>query len=138
MAGRVGLMRRVGSRPPHTICRVCTRNSISRMPPLPSFTLWPAMRLTGSSVLPRAVFLGDVDPALHGVDVGDGGEIQAAAPHERADRLQEAVSEREVAGDGAGLDHGGALPVLAQALVVGQRGMNGHGGRGRGRVGTQA
>ena len=30
-----------------------------------------------------------VDPALHGVDVGDRGEVQAAAPDERADRLQE-------------------------------------------------
>ena len=36
-----------GSRPPQTSCSVCARNSISRMPPSPSFTLCPAMRATG-------------------------------------------------------------------------------------------
>ena len=95
------------------------------------------MRATGSSAWSRAVFFDHVDPALHRVDVGDGGEIQAAAPDEGADRLQEAVPERQVAGDRAGLDHGGTLPVLAQAFVVGQGGVERDGGRRRGRVGAQ-
>ena len=71
------------------------------------------------------------------MDVGDGGEIQPAPPDEGPDRLEEPVAEREVAGDRPRLDHRRALPVLAHALVVGQRGMQRDRGRRRGRVGPQ-
>ena len=47
--------RSAGSRPPHTSCSVCATNSISRMPPWPSFTSWPAMRATGSPATASAV-----------------------------------------------------------------------------------
>jgi len=42
IAPRVVGERRLGSLPPRISCCVCTKNSISRMPPRPSFMLWPA------------------------------------------------------------------------------------------------
>ena len=33
-------------RPPAISCCVCTKNSISRMPPRPSFTLWPSTAIS--------------------------------------------------------------------------------------------
>ena len=70
-----------------------------------------------------------IDPPLHGVDVGDRGEVQAAAPDERPDRLQERRAQRQIAGHRARLDHRGALPVLAHAFVVGDGGGQRDGGR---------
>ena len=78
-----------------------------------------------------------VHAALHGADVGHGGEIQVAAPDEGADFAQEALAQGPVAGHRARLDHGGAFPVLAHALVVGQGGGQGDGGRGGPRVRPQ-
>ena len=79
-----------------------------------------------------------VDAALHRMDVGDSGEVEAAPPDERPDRLEETRAEREVTGHRARLDHGGALPVLAHAFVVCDRGGKGDGGRCDGRIGTQS
>ena len=78
-----------------------------------------------------------VDLPLHRVHVGDGGEIEIFAPDERREFLQERLAGRDVAGAGARLDHRGALPVLADAFVVIERG--GHRDRdlGRRRIGPQ-
>ena len=46
-----------------------------------------------------------VDPPLHRLDVGDRGEVQAAAPDERPDRVEEGEAQSKVAGDRARLDH---------------------------------
>ena len=78
-----------------------------------------------------------VDAALHRVDVGDGGEIEMPAPDEGADRREEVVAERDVAGDRARLDHRRAFPVLPHALVIGERRGQRDRGRRRGRVGAQ-
>ena len=107
------------------------------MPPWPSLTLWPAMRATGSAPGREAGALVCVDPPLHRVDVGDRREIQVPAPDERADRLQELRPGREVAGHRARFQHCRALPVLAHALVVGDRGGQRDAGGGGGRVGAQ-
>ncbi len=72
---------------------------------------------------------GVVHPALHGADVGDGGEIQVAAPDEGPDLAQEALAQGPVPGHRARLDHGGPLPVLAHALVIGECGGQADGGR---------
>ena len=72
------------------------------------------------------------------MDIGDGREIQAATPDERADRLQELRADRQIAGHRAGLDHGRAFPILPHAFVVGDRRHQGDRGRGRGRIGAQA
>src|SRR5688572_30932726 len=65
-----------------------------------------------------AVALVRVDPALHGVNIGDGGEIEIFAPDEGRQVLQEVFAGLDVARHDARLDQGGALPVLAEALVV--------------------
>ena len=72
------------------------------MPPSPSLTLWPAMRATGSGLAVQRGVFRRVDPALHGMDVGDGGEVQAAPPDEGADGFQEALPQVKVAGDQGG------------------------------------
>ena len=79
-----------------------------------------------------------VDLPLDGVDVGDGGEIQVAAPDEGADLAQEMLAERAVAGHRPRLDHRRAFPILAHALVVGDGGVHGDGQRRRRRVRAQA
>ena len=78
-----------------------------------------------------------VDAAFHRMDVGDRGEIQPAPPDEGADRLEECRTQRQVAGDRSRLDHGGAFPVLAHALVVGDRCRQRDRGRRHGRIGAQ-
>ena len=60
-----------------------------------------------------------VDLALHGVDVGDRGVVEILAPDERREVGEKALAEREVARRGPGLDESGALPVLADRLVIG-------------------
>ncbi len=69
---------------------------------------------------PGAALVG-VDLALDGVDVLDRPEIQVLAPDEGTQLGEKARAHGQVAGRGPRLDHGGALPVLAHALVVGQR-----------------
>ena len=78
-----------------------------------------------------------VDLPLHRVHVGDRGEIEIFAPDERREVVEEALAEREVAGDRARLDEGGALPVLPDGLVIGVGGGERDGGRRRARVGAQ-
>ena len=57
----------------------------------------------------------------------------------KGERLgEEALAGGDVAGDGTRLDEGGTLPVLADALVVVERGVGGDGEWGRARVGAQA
>src|SRR3546814_353718 len=64
-----------------------------------------------------------VDLPLDGVHVLDGPEVEVLAPDEGLHLAQEGLAERAVAGHRARLDHGGALPVLAQAFVVGEGGV---------------
>ena len=81
--------------------------------------------------------MGLVNPPLHRMDVRQGGEVQAAAPYERANCLQKSMSKRQIPGNGACLDHGGTFPIQAHAFVVGQRGMEGDRRWCRGRIGPQ-
>ena len=74
-AESVSEARRSGWRPPAISCWVCTKNSISRMPPRPTLMLWPATR-------DGAEAAEGMDLPLHGVDVGDGGEVEVLAPDE--------------------------------------------------------
>ncbi len=78
-----------------------------------------------------------VDLPLHGVHVGDRGEVEIFAPHEGRQFVEDRLARRDVAGAGARLDHGGALPVLPDALVIGQRRRGRDRDRGRGRIGPQ-
>ncbi|ODR94701.1 hypothetical protein AUC70_08825 [Methyloceanibacter stevinii] len=57
--------------------------------------------------------------ALHGVDVGHGGEVQIFPPNERRELLEKVLPERLVSGSNARLDQRRPLPILAEALVVG-------------------
>ncbi len=84
------------------------------------------------------VHLVGVDLALDRMDVGDGGEIEVAAPDEGLQLLQERPPARGVAAHRPGLDEGRPLPVLADAFVVVEGRVHRHGqGRGRG-IGAQA
>src|SRR5262249_51914682 len=78
-----------------------------------------------------------IDPALHGVDIGDGGKIEATPPDEGANGVEKGGPEGEVAGDRARLDHGGAFPVLSHALVIGDGGWQRDGRRSHCRVWAQ-
>src|SRR5438552_1672037 len=62
-----------------------------------------------------------VDLRLHLLDLFDGREIEEAAVDEGADLLEERPAEVEIASDRARLQHGGALPRLAERLVVDDR-----------------
>ena len=55
---------------------------------------------------------------LHGVDVLQRHIIKMLAPDEGLDPVEEAASGIQVAANRPRLDHGGALPVQADALVV--------------------
>ena len=79
-----------------------------------------------------------VDLPLHGVDVGDGGEVEVLAPDEGRELVEELRAGVDVAGHGPRLDQGGALPVLAEALVVDERGVGRERERGGARIGAQA
>ncbi len=78
-----------------------------------------------------------VDPALHGMDVLDGGEVEVPAPHERPDRLQEPPAAVEVARHRARLDHRRPFPGFAVAFVVCDRRRQRDGGRRGAGIGTQ-
>jgi glutamine synthetase adenylyltransferase len=84
-----------------------------------------------------AMALHRVDLALDRMDVLDGGEIQMLAPDEGLEIGEERIARRQVAGDGAPLDHRRALPILAHALVIGLRRHGRQSERGGGRIGTQ-
>ena len=79
-----------------------------------------------------------VDLPLHGVDVGDGREVQVLAPDVGRKLVQDGAARGDVAGHGPGLDEGGALPVLAEALVVVERGLGGERERRGAGIGPQA
>ena len=101
-------VRRPGSEPPRISCCDCTMNSISRMPPGPSFTLslqLAPLDLAGDHRLHLAQALVDA-------------VVEVAPVHEGA---HDVVVERAVArraGDGARLHPGVALPVAAVLLQV--------------------
>ena len=78
-----------------------------------------------------------VNALLHLVDIGDGGVIEIFAPHERREFAQQFFAGGEVAGAGARLDQRRALPVLAAAAVIIERGIGRDGDLGRRRIGTQ-
>ena len=78
-----------------------------------------------------------VDLALHGVDVGDRGEVEIFAPDEGRERGEQRFAGRDVAGARPRLDQRGALPVLADALVVVERRRGRDRDLGRGRIGAQ-
>ena len=57
------------------------------------------------------------------MDVGDGGIVEIFPPDKRGKLPQELLAGRDVAGSDARLDQRRALPVLAEALVIGQSGV---------------
>ncbi len=59
-----------------------------------------------------------VDARLHGVDLADHLEVEAGAPDEGLEGGQQLLADRLVAGAGAGLEHGVALPAATEGLVV--------------------
>ena len=85
-----------------------------------------------------AMTLMRMDLTLDRMDVGDRRIVHVFAPDVGLQFLQKGFARREVAGHRTRLDHRRAFPVLAAALVVGQRGLDGDGKRRRARVRTQA
>ena len=111
---RVRAPRNCRRRPPKINCCVCTKNSISRMPP--------------RSELDVMAFDGDFGVTAHGMDlplhrmnVGDRSIVEIFAPDEGREIVEKPLPEREVAGNRARLDEGGALPILTDRLVIGER-----------------
>src|SRR3546814_6884398 len=58
------------------------------------------------------------DPPTDRPQLSDRAEIEAAAPHERMDGVEEIATERPVAGDAAGADEGGALPREGTRFII--------------------
>ena len=83
--------RRSGSRPPAMIWRVWVKNSISRMPPRPSFMSCPGRVIGPPEPLVRA------DPQAHVVRVLDRGEVEMPPPDEGRQGLQEPRAGLDVA-----------------------------------------
>ena len=79
-----------------------------------------------------------VDLALHRMDVGDRSIVEILAPDERREVGKEALAELEVARRRARLDERGALPVLADRLVIGIGAEGRERDRGRSGVGPEA
>src|SRR5690606_29896525 len=79
-----------------------------------------------------------MDLALDGMDVGNGRIVHIFAPDIGPQLLQEGLPRLDVARQRPGLDHGGALPVLAARLIIGQGRPYGDSQRGRAGVRTQA
>src|SRR5579883_3490638 len=71
------------------------------------------------------------------MDVLDRREVEVLAPEEGAQLREKSGARRAVAGHGARLDEGGALPILAGALVIGEGSADRQRGRGRGGIGPQ-
>ena len=72
--------------------------------------------LHGDGAMP----LEGMHPPLHGMDVGDRGEVEILPPDEGRELGQELLACRDIAGRDPCLDQGGALPILAEALVIGE------------------
>jgi len=73
---------------------------------------------------------------LNRVNIIDRSKIEVTSPHEGSNAFEETLSRFQVASDGAGFDHGGALPILANAFVIIIRGIRGNDRRRRGGVGA--
>ena len=84
-----------------------------------------------------AMALVDMDLPLDRVHVGNRRIVEVLAPDEGRDLLEEALAARHIAGAGPRLDQGRAFPVLAEALVIDERGGDRHGERRRAGVGAQ-
>ena len=84
-----------------------------------------------------AMALMRVNLPLDRMNIGDGGEIEIFAPHERRQLLEKNLAGLDIAGDGPRLDEGGALPVLAHAFVIGIGRLQRNGDRRRAGVGAQ-
>ena len=84
-----------------------------------------------------AMALDRVDLALQRLDVGNGREIEIFAPDIGNEPVEELFAQRQIAGDGARLDHRGALPVLAHAFVIDSRRLDRYGDLGRARIRPQ-
>src|ERR1700745_295622 len=63
-----------------------------------------------------------VNLSLHRVDVRDRRKVEIFAPHEWRKLREDCLASRNITSAGARLDHGGALPILTCAFVVGRRG----------------
>ena len=86
----------------------------------------------------RRAALGGMDLALDRVDVLDRREVEIFAPDEGPQLGDEGLARLDIAGRRARLDHRGALPVLAHALVIERGGVGRHGDLGRPGVRPQA
>ncbi len=84
-----------------------------------------------------AVALEGVHAALHGMDVGDRREVEIFAPDEGRELAQELLAGLDIAGHDARLDERGALPVLAEALVIGEAGVDRERDLRRARIGPE-
>jgi hypothetical protein len=84
----------------------------------------------------EALVLADAQP--HVVRLLDGGVVEVLAPDEGDEMREEAVSRRDVARAGPGLDVGGALPGPAEAFVVALGRLHGHADGRHGGIGAQA
>jgi len=69
------------------------------------------------------------DAAGDRLDLADRAEIEAAAPDERVDGVEEIAAQRRVSGGEAGADEGGALPRESGGFVIGDGGVDGEGDR---------
>src|SRR5262249_46294686 len=78
-----------------------------------------------------------VDLAFDRVDVLDRGEVEVLAPNERLQLAQETSPGGAVPSRGARLDQRRALPVLPDALVVGERCRDRHREGRRGGIGAK-
>ena len=78
-----------------------------------------------------------LDLTLDRVDVGNRGKIEMPAPDKRVQLRQKALRRAAVAGHRAGLDQGGAFPILSDGFIVVQRRRHRHRDRRRARVGAQ-
>ena len=78
-----------------------------------------------------------VDLLLHGMHVGDRRVIEIFAPDEGRQIAEQPFAGGDIAGARPRLDERRALPVLAPALVIIERGFGRDGDLGRRRIGTQ-
>src|SRR5687768_7126779 len=84
-----------------------------------------------------AMALDGMDLALQRLHIGNGGEVEIFAPDVRLETVEEFLAQRKIARQGTRLDHGGALPVLAHALVVDGGSLESDGALGGARVRAQ-
>ena len=108
-------VRSSGWRPPAINCCVWAKNSMSRMPPRPELDVVTAHG-------DRTMALEGMHPPLHGVDIGDRGEVEIFPPDEWRELVEELLASRGIAGHDPRLDQRRPLPVLAEALVVDEAG----------------